>query len=35
MSDRDAILPESSLVLFEESEQECLTTIRYIEALKV
>ena len=28
------ILPENILVLFEELEQECLTAIKYIQALK-
>ncbi len=28
------ILPENMVVLFEELEQECLTAIKYIEALK-
>jgi hypothetical protein len=31
----NGILPENMPVLFEELEQECLTAIRYIEALKV
>jgi alpha-N-acetylglucosamine transferase len=35
MSDQNPILPESTLILFEELQQECLTAIRYIEALKV
>ncbi len=29
------ILPENMPVLFEELEQECLTAVKYIEALKV
>ena len=29
------ILPKNILVLFEELEQECLTAIKYMQALKV
>jgi hypothetical protein len=35
MSEKSPVLSESTMTLFEELEQECLTTIRYIEALKV
>jgi len=31
----NGILPENMSVLFDELEHECLTAIRYIEALKV
>ena len=35
MNMRNAKLPDNMGVLFEELEQECLTAVRYIEALKV
>jgi hypothetical protein len=35
MSEQKPVLSQSTMTLFEELEQECLTTIRYIEALKV
>lgn len=35
MKNRDTILPENMVVLFDELEDQCLRAIRYIEALKV
>ncbi|MCP4109634.1 MAG: hypothetical protein GY749_29625 [Desulfobacteraceae bacterium] len=35
MKEQEKILPENMPVLFEELEQECLTAVKYIEALKV
>ena len=35
MNEQNAVSYDSMSVLFEELEQECLTAVRYIEALKV
>lgn len=35
MNTQEKKLPERLLPLFEELEQECLTAVKYIEALKV
>ena len=35
MNDQEKKIPEKLLPLFEELEQECLTAVKYIEALKV
>lgn len=34
MTEHTAVLPKTITILFDELEQECLTAIRYIEALK-
>jgi hypothetical protein len=34
MTEQTAVLSKTMTILFEELEQECLTAIRYIEALK-